>query len=127
MAAKSGWTNWRGATFTEATVCTRDDPEPGLLSKIAGVFYAADVDVHSAQVFTRREAEGEKGSMAEEETAAAIAIDTLYVDFRGRQLTPGKRKELSTSLKSVLKGETTVGEILAKRKKSPPISTFPSG
>ncbi len=98
----------RNSTFTEVTVCTRDDPEPGLLAKIAGVFYAADTDVHSAQVFTRT---GEH----------PIAIDTLYVDFRGRQLTPGKRKELATNLKAVLKAETAVEEVLSKRKKSPEI------
>src|SRR5256885_14833220 len=43
----------REATFTEVIVCTRDDPRPGLLSKIAGSLYAADLDVHSAQVVTR--------------------------------------------------------------------------
>ena len=29
----------RNSTFTELTVCTRDDPKPGLLAKITGVRY----------------------------------------------------------------------------------------
>jgi [protein-PII] uridylyltransferase len=97
----------RGASYTEVTVCTLDDPEPGLLSKIAGVLCAADLNVHSAQVYTRVV-----------EGVPRIAIDSLMVDFRGRQLTPGKRKEVSTGLIAVLTGQTGVGEILAKRRKS---------
>lgn len=99
----------RDSTFTEVTICALDDPQPGLLSKIAGVLYSADLDVHSAQVFTR---------VAGTER---IAIDTLYVDYRGRQLTPGKRKEVATHLTAVLTGQTTVGELLEKRRKSPDI------
>ncbi len=106
----------RDTTYTELTVCTKDDPEPGLLAKIAGVFYAADLDVHSAQVFTR------VANVTESEPNGAgaverIAIDKFFVDFRGRQLTPGKRKEISTNLTAVLKGEVAVGDLLTKRKK----------
>jgi [protein-PII] uridylyltransferase len=108
----------RDTTYTEVTVCAKDDPTPGLLSKIAGVFYAADCDVHSAQVFTRVAAnaahavEG-NGASAEER----IAIDKFFVDFRGRQLTPGKRKEISTNLAAALTGQTLVRDLLAKRRK----------
>jgi [protein-PII] uridylyltransferase len=159
----------RGSTFTVVTVCTRDDPEPGLLSKITGVFYASDLAVHSAQVFTRvtpppspPSQGGENGKTAlppgEEEKALLpqgredallpkgeedekpllsqgrhittpppyeggagggerIAIDHFLVDFRGRQLTPGKRKEIAANLTAVLTGQTTVAELLAKRRK----------
>jgi [protein-PII] uridylyltransferase len=105
----------RDTTFTEVTVCAKDDPEPGLLAKIAGVFYAADCDVHSAQVFTRvaKSAVSSNGT----ETPEQIAIDKFFVDFRGRQLTPGKRKEISTSLAAVLTGQTLVKDLLAKRRK----------
>lgn len=103
----------RDSTFTEVTVCTLDDPKPGLLSKIAGVLYAGDLNVHSAQVFTRHTpAAGGPTQQAE-----AIAIDTLYVDFRGRQLTPGKRKEIATNLTAVLLGQTTVEALLDKKRK----------
>ncbi|HSV72886.1 MAG TPA: HD domain-containing protein [Chthonomonadales bacterium] len=96
----------RDATYTEVTICTFDDPEPGLLAKIAGVLHASDIEVHSAQVFTR---------VGEQER---IAIDTLTVDYRGRQLTPGKRKEVATSLRAVLQGAVSVAEVLEKRRKS---------
>ena len=46
-----------------------------------------------------------------------IAIDTLYVDFRGRQLTPGKRKEIATNLSAVLLGQMTVDALLEKQDK----------
>jgi [protein-PII] uridylyltransferase len=93
----------RFATFTEVTVCTLDDPRPGLLAKIAGVLLAADLNVHSAQVFTRIAAD------------ERVAIDTLCVDFRGRQLTKGKRREVASNLTDVLTGVTTVEAVLARR------------
>lgn len=95
------------ATFTEVTVCAMDDPEPGLLSKIAGVLLAADVNVHAAQVFTR--VSGDE----------RIALDTLCVDFRGRRLSSGKRTEIETSLTAVLTGADTVEEVLNRRRRSP--------
>ncbi len=38
--------------FTEMTVITYDDPEPGLLSKICAVVYALGAEIRMAQVFT---------------------------------------------------------------------------
>ena len=129
----------RDSTYTEVTVCTIDDPKPGLLSKIAGVLYAADLDVHSAQVFTRVAPARNRSAAFEDESGGRdvsptpnpqpsipeappsserIAIDTLYVDFRGRQLTPGKRKELATNLRAVLTGQAKVADIISKRRKS---------
>ncbi len=93
----------RETSFTEMTVCTFDDPRPGLLAKIAGVLYAADVNIHSAQVMTRVNVEEH------------IALDTLWIDFHGRQLAPGKRREVVANLQSVLTGQKTVPEILAQR------------
>ncbi len=95
----------RDSTFTAVTICAQDDPQPGLLAKIAGVLYASDLDVHSAQVYTR--------VVGDEH----IAIDTLYVDFRGRQLTPGKRREVASNMTAVLTGKITVTELLTKKRK----------
>jgi [protein-PII] uridylyltransferase len=111
----------RDSTFTEVTICTLDDPEPGLLSKIAGVLYAADLDVHSAQVFTRVAPRLDGEERPAQGGPERIAIDTLYVDFRGRQLTPGKRKEIASNLTAVLTGQIRVEEVLQKRRKSPEI------
>ena len=94
----------RDATYSELTVCAYDDPQPGLLAKIAAVLYAAELTVHSAQVFTR---------FGEEDR---IALDTLWVDFRGRQLSSGKQSEVAGWLMDVLKGKTSVTEILKKRR-----------
>ena len=102
------------ATYTEMTVCTYDDPRPGLLAKIAGVLYAADVNIHSAQVVTRVRAEEH------------IALDTLWIDYHGRQLAPGKRREVVTTLQEVLTGAHTVQEILTRRKERSHRSRGPS-
>ncbi len=97
----------RDATYTELTVCALDDPRPGLLAKIAGVLAAADVNVHGAQVATRATSEDR------------IALDTLLVDFRGRQLSPGKRREVASNLTSVLTGAQSVEALLTRRRASP--------
>ncbi len=92
------------AAYTELTVAAYDDPQPGLLAKITGALYALDVEVYSAQVVTR--VEGDE----------RIALDTLWVDFRGRPLTSGKRREISADLIAVLKGERTVAVLLQRRR-----------
>ena len=102
------------ATYTEMTVCTYDDPRPGLLAKIAGALYAAEVNIHSAQVVTR--VQGEEH----------IALDTLWIDCHGRQLAPGKRREVVTTLKEVLSGARTVPEILSCKKERSHRSRGPS-
>ncbi len=92
----------KDATYTELTVCVYDDPNPGLLAKITGVLYAAGLEVHSANVITRTT------------DRDRIALDTLWVDYRGRPLAPGKRKEVQANLTAVLSGATTVQTVLEK-------------
>lgn len=89
------------AFVTELTVCAIDDPEPGLLAKIAGVLYAGQVAVHAANVFTRS---GE----------IKVAIDTLWVDYRGRPIPPAKRAEIEENMKAVLTGELSVTDLLRR-------------
>ena len=93
-----------GADYTEITLCAYDDPRPGLLAKITGVLYAHDVNLHTAQVFTR-------------EASVRIAIDTLWADYRGKPLSTHKRAEVQDSLRHVLLGEIGIGELLQKYKK----------
>ncbi len=93
-----------GADYTEMMLCAYDDPRPGLLAKITGVLYAHDVNLHTAQVFTR-------------EASVRIAIDTLWVDYRGKPLSTHKRAEVQESLRRVLLGEIGVGELLQTHKK----------
>jgi [protein-PII] uridylyltransferase len=96
-----------GPEISVISVCTYDDPQPGLLSRIAGVLYAHEIGVHAAQVFTR---EGEP----------AVALDTLWLDFHGRALPPLKKMELETDLVSVLRGRPVDEVLAAHRKHLPP-------
>lgn len=93
-----------GSGFTELTVCALDDPEPGLLSKIAGALWAIDVNVHAAQVFTRKGQD-------------KVALDQLYVDFEGKPLPEFKKAQVEKELTEVLRGDQTVHGLLAERNK----------
>lgn len=93
-----------GADYTELTVVTYDDPKPGLLAKIAGVLFAHDINVHSAQVFTRTSSD-------------RIAIDTLWVDFREKPLSPQRRAGLEEAFRQVLTEEITLVVLLERRGK----------
>lgn len=104
FAPSCDFRNEYGADYTELTLCAYDDPKPGLLAKITGVLYAHDVNLHTAQVFTR-------------EASVRIAIDTLWIDCRGKPLSAHKRAELQESLRRVLLGEIGIGELLQVHKK----------
>ena len=86
---------------TEITIVTLDDPQPGLLAKIAGVLYASQVTVHGARVMTR------KGD-------PQIALDALTVDFKGRPLQDAKRAEIDKHMRAVLSGTQSVDELLTR-------------
>jgi [protein-PII] uridylyltransferase len=99
-------------SLTTLHVCTLEHPEPGLLSRIAGVLYAHEISVHGAQVFTR-------------ETEPSLALDTLWVDYHGRGIPPFKRLELEQDLVSVLKG-ADVEEVIRRRHKQLPPAIPPT-
>ena len=88
--------------FTELTVVANDTS--GLLSRIAGVLYALSIDVHAAQIFTRRASDN-------------IAIDRLYIDFEGRQLAETKKWQLEGELAAVLDGSLTIDDLLERMRK----------
>lgn len=92
--------------YTELTLCTFDDPQPGLLSKIAGALYAFDVEVAWARVLTR-------------EDAPRIALDTLGVTVRSRPLSPNQCAILERALRQVLLGERAVADLLHEHGKDP--------
>lgn len=89
----------RGGEFTQLTVVAMD--KPGLLSKIAGVLHALNIDVHAAQIFTR--------SSSDE-----IAIDALYIDFEGRLLAEMKKWQLEGELMNVLSDNLSLEELLGR-------------
>lgn len=89
--------------FTLLTIAAVD--RPGLLSDIAGVLYALAIDIHAAQVFTRRAVDN-------------IALDMLYIDSDGYRLSQTEKRQLESALMSVLLGDTRVDELFARRRKS---------
>jgi [protein-PII] uridylyltransferase len=89
----------RVGRFTELTVVCLD--RPALLSSIAGVLHAIGIDIHAAQIFTRR-------------TTDNIAIDILYVDYQGHQLSEMRKRQVEGELSSVLRGEGSVDELLRR-------------
>lgn len=89
----------RAGEFTLLTVVAMD--RPGLLSEIAGVLHALSIDIHAAQIFTRH-------------AATEIAIDTLYIDFEGRQLTEVRKWQLEGDLLSVLTGSVSLDSLLGR-------------
>jgi len=95
------------APITMVHLCTLERPEPGLLSQIAGVLYAHEIGVHGAQVFTRLE-------------EPPIALDTLWADFRGREIPALKRMELEQDLVAALKSGDEKEIIARYRKQLPP-------
>lgn len=92
----------RVGRFTELTVVSED--KPALLSRIAAVLYALGIDVHAAQIYTRH-------------TADDIAIDTLFIDYQGHQLSEMRKRQVEGELGSVLRGDTSVEELLNRWRK----------
>jgi [protein-PII] uridylyltransferase len=92
----------RAGQFTLLTVIAKD--KKGLLSEIAGTLNALSIDIHAAQIFTRHSSDD-------------IAIDILFIDFEGRQLTEMKKWQLEGELTSVLSGQTTIDQLVERNGK----------
>jgi [protein-PII] uridylyltransferase len=99
--------NRPGDDFSELTVCTYDDPQPGLLAKITGVLYGCNADIQKAQVFTM-------------ESARPIVLDTLWLRSAGMQVSENRAQRVRTALKEVLTGSRSVEQFLKAAGKHPP-------
>jgi [protein-PII] uridylyltransferase len=99
--------NRPGDDYSELTVCTFDDPMPGMLAKITGVFYGSDVDIHKAQAFTI-------------EKNKPVVLDTVWIRSNGMQISENKARKIQSALKDVLTGGITVERFLEKSGKTPP-------
>ncbi len=95
--------------YSELTVCTYDDPRPGLLAKIAGVLYGCNVDIHKAQVFTL-------------EKERPVVLDTLWIRAAGMQISENRALRLRAALREILGGGRDIEEFLKAVEKSPPES-----
>jgi [protein-PII] uridylyltransferase len=96
-----------GGNITEVTVCTYEEPLPGLFSKITGAFFACGINIHHAQVFTRA-------------SRPEVAIDTFWVDFNGGQLEERHKERLQVTVGEVLSGKMAVEDVLRARHRLPP-------
>ena len=65
---------------------TRDDPAPGLLAKLTGALLASDVNLHTAQVFTRENTPIEEGKPLPYGLAKAESEKVAMKYFPGRCL-----------------------------------------
>jgi [protein-PII] uridylyltransferase len=99
--------NRPGDDYSELTVCTYDDPRPGMLAKITGVLYGCNVDIHKAQVFTL-------------EKERPVVLDTLWIRSAGAQISENRARRLRTALREILAGERAVEDFLASAGKHPP-------
>jgi [protein-PII] uridylyltransferase len=95
-----------GPEITTIHLCSLDRPQPGLLSQVAGVLYAHDIEIHGAQVFTRN-------------SSPRVALDTLWADYHGRSIPPLKRMELEQDLISSL-GDGDVEALIHKLRRALP-------
>ncbi len=99
--------NRPGDDYSELTICTHDDPRPGMLAKITGVLYGCNVDIHKAQVFTM-------------ERDSPVVLDTLWIRSGGRQVSEARAARIRAALKEVLTNSRTLEQFLAGAGKRPP-------
>jgi [protein-PII] uridylyltransferase len=99
--------NRPGDDHSELTVCTLDDPRPGMLAKITGVLYGCNVDISKAQAFT----------MGKEKP---VVLDTLWIRCNGMQISESKARRILSALKDVLTGARTIEHFLERAGKIPP-------
>jgi len=99
--------NRPGDDYSELTVCTYDEPQPGLLAKITGVVYGCAADIHKAQAFTM-------------ERERPVVLDTLWLRSAGMPLSEVRARRIRASLKEVLSGARNVEQFLRGAGKHPP-------
>ena len=99
--------NRPGDDYSELTVCTLDDPRPGMLAKIAGVLYGCNADIHKAQAYTM-------------EKEKRVVLDTLWIRSNGTQISESKARRIQSTLKDVLTGARSIEDFLKQAGKSPP-------
>jgi [protein-PII] uridylyltransferase len=99
--------NRPGDDYTELTICTYDDPKPGILAKITGVLYGCNADIHKAQAFTM-------------EKERPVVLDTLWIRSNGMQISESRARRIRTNLKDALMGAKTVEHLLEQAGKHPP-------
>ncbi len=96
-----------GEGYTELTVCCYDAPEPGLFARITACLFAMNLNVHAAQIRTRR---GRR----------PVVLDTLVVDHRGKAVPVDLQERVAKVLTHVLLGRTSAEDLLIQRGRAMP-------
>ena len=91
---------------TELTVCRPDLDRPGLLSRILGVIYAHDINVH-----------GVRASSTHEKNP--IVLDQVTISYRQGLVPKNLSAAVSKALKECLTDETLLNDLLLARHKNP--------
>ncbi|MEJ2111756.1 MAG: hypothetical protein P8Z37_17970, partial [Acidobacteriota bacterium] len=99
--------NRPGDDFTVLTICTQDEPKPGILAKISGVLYGCAVDILRAQAFTM-------------EKKNSVVLDTLWIRTNGMQISEYKARKIQSALKEVLTGVITLEQFFEQSEKKQP-------
>lgn len=109
--------------LTELLICAYDDIDPGLLSKVCGTLAAAHIDIQTAFVFTIDKARLKSASKVLGKAERSIVLDTLFITEpfhrRTRALSAATIQELNKRLMQVIRGEETVGHLLARAHQRP--------
>lgn len=91
---------------TDVTVCMRDLPKPGLLSRLLGVFYALDINLHAVRAASTQEQH-------------PIALDVLTVSFQGGPLPAGLCSVVAKEIRSRVRNRKDVDALLRRHGKDP--------
>lgn len=91
---------------TDMTVCMHDLPEPGLLSRILGILYAHDVNLHSVRVASTV---GDR----------RIALDVLTVSYQNRTLPAGLCSILASDIKTKSTSAQQTNDLMVALGKEP--------
>lgn len=102
---------YKDVNFSELTICMAD-PGPGLLARISGALYAAGVDIHDADIYTRH-------------GQPKVAVDILKITYcDGPVMYDSDEERISAMLMEVLTGQSSVEDLLARKRKSTPTTAL---
>ena len=92
-----------GAQFTELMLCGYDQPQPGLLSLVAGALSALGINVHTAWIHTLRDPHHD------DETAREVVLNTLITSEnslrRTRPLTGRTCESIEAALRAIVENQ----------------------
>lgn len=105
--------------LTEMTLCAYDDAGPGLLSKLCGTLSALHLKIHTAFIYSFRGSQSTLGA----DPTRPIALGTFLLSenykSHDRAIEAKTEQAVRAELSRVLKGETTVTQLLSRNQRRP--------